>query len=93
MGFYFMLDVSSGPVFISKKRMISGRCLLRANLPHTQKNNALTYVYTLKLIAKIKVHNGICSSGLYDLFFMRFVSYSLLICLIPLEYMMNSSER
>ena len=30
-------DVSSGPVFLSKKRRIGGRCELRANLPKEKK--------------------------------------------------------
>ena len=32
-------DVSSGPVFLNKKRRIGSRCYLRANLP--QKNNKI----------------------------------------------------
>ena len=31
-------DVSSGPVFLSKKRRIGGRCWLRANLPQQKEN-------------------------------------------------------
>ena len=30
-------DVSSGPIFLSKKRRIGGRCQLRANLPQKKK--------------------------------------------------------
>ena len=30
------MDVSSGPVFLSKKRRIGDRCELRANLPQKQ---------------------------------------------------------
>ena len=32
-------DVSSGPVFLSKKRKIGGRCYLRANLPQNTKRD------------------------------------------------------
>ena len=31
------MDVSSGAIFLSKKRRIGGRCQLRANLPKTKK--------------------------------------------------------
>ena len=38
------MDVSSGPGFLSKKRKIDGRCLLRANLPQKKViNNLLPY--------------------------------------------------
>ena len=35
-------DVSSGPVFLSKKRRIGGRCQLRANLPKNKQTNKQT---------------------------------------------------
>ena len=44
-------DVSSGPVFLSKKRRIGGRCKLRTNLP--QKKNKIK-----KEIQKLKLEMG-----------------------------------
>ena len=42
------MDVSSGTVFLSKKRRISGRCELRANLPQEKKKKiSLTQAYDL----------------------------------------------
>ena len=35
------MDVSSGPIFLSKKRTIGSRCKLRANLPQKNKKSLL----------------------------------------------------
>ena len=40
-------EVRSGPVFLSKKRRIGGRCYLRANLPQKKISIATSWALTL----------------------------------------------
>ena len=47
-------DVSSGPVFLSKKRRIGSRCRLRANLPQNKRN--LVDAHSLKRTASVHTH-------------------------------------
>ena len=44
-------DVSSGPVFLSKKRRIGCGCQLRANLPQKEKNYIMTQINTYQRLS------------------------------------------
>ena len=39
------MDVTSGTVFLSKKRKIGGRCQLRANLPQKKYIEKMYFIY------------------------------------------------